>query len=223
MKNGSGIAVIFDMDGVLVDTEPVIEAAAITGLAEFGVTARPADFQPFIGAGEVKYIGGVAEKYGIPYQPEMKDRVYQIYLEIVAETLKVFPGIKDCLKQLQQAQLPLALASSADRIKIEANLRVAGIPEAQFSVILGAEDVSRRKPAPDIYLKAAERLEIRPDCCIVVEDAVNGIEAARAAGMHCVAVANTFSPEILAQAKPDKIYDNSRELFSAIIEMRNGI
>ena len=85
-------AVLFDMDGVLVDSEPIINAAAIRALAEFGVTARPEDFEPFVGAGEDRYVGGVAELHGRKYIPEMKRRTYEWYLKLLPEMGKAFPG-----------------------------------------------------------------------------------------------------------------------------------
>ncbi|NOY61333.1 MAG: HAD-IA family hydrolase [Calditrichaeota bacterium] len=209
-------AVIFDMDGVLVDTEPVINAAAIMGLHDFGVQAVPEDFIPFIGAGEVRYIGGVAEKYGMPYRPEMKDRVYEIYLQIVDEKLQIFPGVKTCLAELKDAGFPMALASSADRIKIEANLKAAKISPDIFSVILSAEDVQQKKPSPEIYLKAGQKLGIPPQRCIVVEDALNGIRSAKAAGMICIAVSNTFAKEKLEKENPDYICDGMDEICRVI-------
>lgn len=204
-SSASERAVIFDMDGVLVDSEPVILAAAMAGLAEFGVQAQAEDFKPFVGAGEVRFIGGVAETYGVTYRPEMKDRVYEIYLQIVDEKLKVYPGVNEGLQQLYRVGCKLAVASSADRIKVDANLRVAGIDTALFKVILSAEDVQKKKPDPEIYLLAAQRLGIAPSACIVVEDAVNGIRAARAAGMRCVALTTTFSREVLQAEHPDWI------------------
>ena len=74
-------AVIFDMDGVLVDSEPIIRAAAIRALAEFGIAARPEDFEPFVGAGEDRFVGGVAELHGAKFVPEMKRRTYDWYFE----------------------------------------------------------------------------------------------------------------------------------------------
>ena len=212
------VAVIFDMDGVLVDTEPVINAAAIRGLAEFGVQARPEDFIPFIGAGEARYIGGVAELYGVAYRSEMKDRVYEIYLEIVGQMLRPQPGALECLKRLTQLGVSLALASSADRIKIEANLRVAGIPLETFAVILSAEDVTHKKPDPEIYLRAAERLGIDPGQCVVVEDALNGIAAANRAGMRCIAVETTFAREKLQQQRPEAIATDMTAVCAMILK-----
>ena len=115
-------AVIFDMDGVLVDSEPIINAAAIRALAEFGIQARPADFEPFVGAGEDRYVGGVAELYDKAYTPKMKHRTYDWYLKLLPEMGRAFPGAKNLVELLQQHGIASAVASSADRIKVEANL-----------------------------------------------------------------------------------------------------
>jgi len=214
----AGKAVIFDMDGVLVDSEPVILAAAIAGLAEYGVAAHPDDFKPFVGAGEVRFIGGVAEKYGVAYRPEMKDRVYEIYLRIVDDKLKLYSGVQESLHRLRDAGWVLAVASSADRIKVEANLRVAAIATELFQVILSADDVQRKKPDPEIYLLAAKRLGVAPRDCIVVEDAVNGIRAAHAAGMRCVALATTFVSEVLEKENPEWIVSDISAAATKILD-----
>jgi len=215
------LAVIFDMDGVLVDTEPVICEAAILGLKEYGVTAIPDDFKPFIGAGEDRFIGGVAQKHGLVYKPEMKHRVYEIYLEIVKDKIKVFEGVHDLLKLLNEKRVPMALGSSADRIKVDANLKSAGIPMELFTVIISAENVKDKKPAPEVFLKSAQEMGINPADCVVVEDAVNGIAAARAAGMKCIAVASTFSKEQLLIANPDYICNDIPDVQQKLIELIN--
>lgn len=199
------ISVLFDMDGVLVDSEPVINAAAIAGLAEFGVHSKPEDFIPFIGTGEDRYIGGVATKYGVPYRLEMKERVYQIYLDIVDTQIHIFEGIHELLVILKEKKMRFALASSADRIKINANLKAAHIDPSLFEVILSGEDVQNKKPSPDIYLLAANKLGVPSSDCFVVEDALNGIQAAKAAHMRCIAVSTSFSAEQLVKENPDFI------------------
>lgn len=213
MDELTNFSVIFDMDGVLVDSEPVIEAAALAGLREYGVFAKPEDFIPFVGAGEDKYIGGVAEKYGVTYKLEMKARVYQIYLEIVSNKLKVFDGVLDLLDKLHKKGVKMALASSADRIKIDANLNVAGISESLFTAIISGEDVIQKKPSPDIYLLAAKRIGSKSNECIVIEDALNGIQAAKAAGMKCLAVASSFERDVLEKECPDFICDNISDAY----------
>ena len=199
-------AVLFDMDGVLVNTEAIINAAAIRALAEFGVQAKAADFAPFVGAGENRYVGGVAELYGKRFVPEMKQRTYEIYLELLPGMGKAFPGARELVERLRCAGIACAVASSADRIKVEANLTTTvGVPLSLFGTIVTGEDVTRRKPFPDLFLLAAERLGVAPAACCVVEDAVNGVQAAKAAGMRCVAVATSFSPAELLAAGADLV------------------
>ena len=189
------------MDGVLTDSEPLICAAAMEMFHERGVTVQPEDFHPFVGTGENRYIGGVAEKYGVTLDiAAAKARTYDIYLAMVPAKLEAFPGAVELVRQCRAVGLPCAVASSADRIKIEANLNKIGLPPATWQAIVTAEDVQRRKPDPALFLMAASRLGVDPSQCTVVEDAVNGIVAAKAAGMRCVAVATTFPAKHLAQA-----------------------
>jgi HAD superfamily hydrolase (TIGR01509 family) len=194
-------AVIFDMDGVLTDSEPLINAASVAMFKERGVVVQPQDFLPFVGSGENRYLGGVAEKYGIALDiPAAKQRTYEIYLDLVPSRLHAFPGACDLVFLCRAEGLKTAVASSADFIKIEANLRTIDLPPATWDAVIGAEDVVQKKPAPDIFLAAAKKLGCDPEECVVVEDAVNGIQAARAAGMRCVAVAQTFPAAQLALA-----------------------
>src|SRR5919108_5427493 len=114
-------AVIFDMDGILVDSEPLINAAAIAMFREKGLIVQPHDFLPFVGAGEARYIGGVAEHYGFPLDlPAAKQRTYEIYLGLVPAQLEAFPGAFDLVHNCRQTGLLIAVASSADEIKVRA-------------------------------------------------------------------------------------------------------
>src|SRR5512138_3735155 len=111
-------AVIFDMDGVLTDSEPLINAAAIQMFREKGLTVQPEDFLPFVGTGEERYVGGVAEKYHFPVDPSAaKQRTYEIYLDLVPSKLEAFPGALELVAALRKAGLKVAVASSADQIK----------------------------------------------------------------------------------------------------------
>ena len=194
-------AVIFDMDGVLTDSEPLINTAAVVMFRELGMSVEPEDFIPFVGTGENRYIGGVAEKYGFEIDiPSAKKRTYEIYLELVPEKLDAFPGARDLVLECRRTGLKTAVASSADAVKIEANLRKIGLPTDSWDAVVTGEDVERRKPEPDIFFAAAQCLELAPRCCTVVEDALNGIKAAKAAGMRCVAVEQTFPAQQLQGA-----------------------
>jgi HAD superfamily hydrolase (TIGR01509 family) len=199
-------AVIFDMDGVLVDTERFIAEAAIRFLRERGVEAKPADFLPFVGTGENRFIGGVAEKYGLRLDiEEAKRRTYEIYAEIVHGQLEPLPGVKDFIAAARARGLKLAVASSADAVKIGINLREAGIPEETFGAIVSAHDVTHTKPDPEIFLVAAAKLGVPPAGCLVVEDALNGVKAAKAAGMRCLGLTTTFPADRLLEAGADAV------------------
>ncbi|HLO33437.1 MAG TPA: HAD-IA family hydrolase [Anaerolineales bacterium] len=193
--------VIFDMDGVLVDSEPLINAAAIAMFKEKGLVVQPGDFLPFVGAGEDRYIGGVAEKYQFPLDvPSAKKRTYEIYLDLVPSQLAAFPGACELVLACRKAGLLVAVASSTDEIKVVANLQKIGLPPEFWDTVIVGEQVQRKKPAPDIFVAAAQNLNVEPSACAVVEDAVNGVQAAKAAGMRCVAVAQTFPAERLQAA-----------------------
>jgi HAD superfamily hydrolase (TIGR01509 family) len=194
-------AAIFDMDGVLTDSEPLINEAAVTMFRERGIEVQPDDFLPFVGTGEDRYIGGVAEKHRVRLDlPQAKKRTYEIYLSLVPVKLHAFAGARELVLACRQAGLKVAVASSADLIKIDANLGRIGLPPAQWDAVTSAEDVVNKKPAPDIFLAAARKLRLAPAECVVIEDAINGVQAATAAGMRCVAVAQTFPVDRLAGA-----------------------
>lgn len=194
-------AIIFDMDGVLTDSEPIINAAAVGYFKERGVTVQPEDFHPFVGMGENKYIGGVAEKYGVVGDiDDMKHRTYEIYLDMLADMLTAFPGAVELVKACRAADLKVAVASSADLVKVAANLNGIGLPPEDFDAVVTAEKVEHKKPAPDIFLAAAKELGVAPEQCVVIEDAINGVEAALAANMTCIAVAQSFPAEDLQRA-----------------------
>jgi HAD superfamily hydrolase (TIGR01509 family) len=193
--------VVFDMDGVLVDSEKFICEAAVRMFAERGLVAKPEDFRPFVGAGENRYLGGVAEQYGFPLDLERdKARTYQLYGEIVRGRLEPLPGVHEFIGRCRSRGLRLALATSADRVKMLINLREMALPPETFDAAVNGLEVPRKKPAPDIFLLAAERLGLAPAECLVVEDAVNGLAAARAAGARCLALTTSFTRGQLAGA-----------------------
>jgi beta-phosphoglucomutase len=193
--------ILFDMDGVLVDSESFICKAAILMFGELGVKAAPEDFQPFVGMGENRYIGGVADKYGIQVDiMKVKARTYEIYENIVKGQLSSLPGANQFITDCRERGLRLALATSADTVKMNVNLREIGLPPETFNAIVTGLDVENKKPFPDIYLKAAGMLGLKPQDCLVIEDAVSGIKAGKAAGCRCLAVTSSFDAEVLDEA-----------------------
>ena len=195
------LGVIFDMDGVLVDSEPFICKAAMMMFAEKGLTVKPEDFLPFVGAGENRYVGGVAEKYGFPINIEQdKKRTYDIYLEIIKGQLKPLPGVREFIAQCREMGIKIAVASSADLRKVRGNLTEIGLPLETFDAVVTGEDVVNKKPAPDIFIVAAKKIGLDPKTCLVVEDAVNGVQAAKAAGARCLGLMTSFNADQLAGA-----------------------
>jgi beta-phosphoglucomutase len=193
--------VLFDMDGVLVDSEAFICKAAITMFHEHGLDVKEDDFQPFVGMGENRYLGGVAEKYNLPLDiTEAKAITYTIYETITKGQLKPLPGALEFITFCREKGLKLALATSADKIKMEVNLQAIGLSKDSFNSTINGLEVVRKKPFPDIYVKASENLNLRPEECLVVEDAVSGIKAAKAAGCRCLAVTTSFGREALGEA-----------------------
>lgn len=213
------IGVLFDMDGVLVDSEPVITAAACEALRRFGVPAQHEDFKPFTGMGEVRFVGGVAEKYGFSYRPEMKDLTYEIYGEKVDDNLIIYPPTRSTLMLLRDRGYSIALASSADLIKVNHNLRVAGIAPELFDAVVAAEHVERKKPFPDIFLYAAERIGVPIEDCFVVEDAVSGVLAGKAAGATVIAVLTSFPESELLNAGADRVVQDIAGVPDAILAL----
>lgn len=200
-ENNLPRGVIFDMDGVLADSEPFITCAACMMFAELGLHVEPEDFIPFIGTGEERFIGGAAEKYGYSLDlPKAKTRTYDIYLQIIKGALKPLPGVHDFVNRCRDMGKRIAVASSADRRKVDGNLREIGLPADMFAAVIAGEDVTHKKPAPDIFLLAARRLGLPPHECLVVEDAVSGVTAAKAAGARCLALLTSFDRESLKAA-----------------------
>lgn len=211
MKNYK--AILFDMDGVLIESEYLMRASAIRALADYGVTARHEDFLEFTGMGEDRFVGGVAEKHGLVYKTEMKELAYDYFGQKVKEEAHVPAGVKEMLEALHGMGLTLAVCSAADLRKVRYNLMAIGVEETMFSALVTGSDVARKKPFPDIYLEGARRIGMDPEDCLVIEDAISGIQAAHAAGMDAVGVPTTFSQEVLQEkAAPEYMLDEIRNL-----------
>ncbi|MDR0401051.1 MAG: HAD-IA family hydrolase [Treponema sp.] len=201
-------AVIFDMDGVLTDSEWFIAEAGRRMFKEnHGLEVSHEDFKDFVGMGENRYLGGVAEKYGVAgFEIERdKKRTYEIYVEIVKGKLKPMPGAVEFVRACAGRGLAIAVATSTDYIKMMANLEAIGLAEGVFAALVNGLDVERRKPFPDLFLEAARRLGAEPRNCWVVEDSVSGVQAAKAAGMRCLGLLTTDTEEAIRSRGADLI------------------
>ncbi len=193
--------VLFDMDGVLVDSERFINQAAINMFKEKGLDVHPSDFNDFVGKGENKYIGGVAELYDFSLDlVEAKARTYEIYEELVKSQLSPLPGVFSFIQKCRDKNLRIAVATSADKVKMNVNLDSIGLSESDFDATVNGLEVEHKKPAPDVFIEAARKIGLSPKNCLVVEDAISGVQAAKEAGAKCLALLGSFSENELAQA-----------------------
>lgn len=195
-------AVVFDLDGVLLDSEPLWDESRRRVVARQGGHWRPGATAAMQGMSAPEWSRYVRDELSVPLDPTVIDRlVVDDLLDRYRRELPLLPGAREAVGRLGR-RWPLALASSSNRTVIEEVLAVAGLTDS-FRVVVSSEEVHRGKPAADVYLEAARRLGRPPESCAAVEDSANGIRAAVAAGMSVVAVPNLHSPppaEVAARA-----------------------
>jgi sugar-phosphatase len=195
-------AVIFDMDGLLVDSEPFWRKAHMAIVAEEGFTITEDDVRAMAGKGTNHVVDEWGERFGwdASKNPEITDRVVKNVISQVAESGKALPGVYDLIEMLQQHDIPMAVASSSMPELIDVTLNKLDI--AKFmTIIRSTRDEKNSKPFPDVYLTVARLLDVEPSTCLVFEDALNGVRAAKAAGMTCVAVPELpYDPDRFAEA-----------------------
>jgi HAD superfamily hydrolase (TIGR01509 family) len=192
-------SLIFDMDGVLVDSMMYHAQAWIQVSSEVGVKVAPADIYEIEGANHRLGLEWLFKRAGRDFEPEMYEKVMQRKIEIfysIAD-VKAFDGMADCLSVLKN-NFRLAVVTGSERATVESfmNQFFPGI----FDVVVSGEDVHYGKPYPEPYLKAVEMLGISKDECIVVENAPMGVESAKRAGLYCVGVPTYVSPDRLSEA-----------------------
>jgi len=181
-------AIVFDMDGVLVDSEPLGLEAMRRVMARHGVTYTEADNEQFLGVTTPESCRILKARHALTAAEEdLAGQYVGILLALIRERPRPMRGVPDVLVTLRAAGHRLALASSAEPPVIAANLASLDIARF-FSVVVSGTEVGRGKPAPDVFLEAARRLGVPPDGCLVVEDSRNGLLAAKAAGMACAVV-----------------------------------
>ncbi len=183
--------VVFDLDGVLVDSEPAHEQATADYLAGLGVTVDPVLAERMMGRRVRDYTDALAARLGLEPDEVFAGRE-ALFWAAVRRGLPAMPGLHLAVERLAAAGLRLAVASSGTRAYVDHVLGRLGIRDS-FAAVVSGEDVVHSKPDPESYLLAAKRLEAGPAACAAVEDAPNGIAAARAAGMYTIAVPHLLS------------------------------
>jgi HAD superfamily hydrolase (TIGR01509 family) len=204
---------IFDVDGVIADTESINRRVSVQTLEELfglrGVCAE--DFAAGLGRGAEEYVKAAARVHGLELSPEQVREAVQrrqdLFLEALkTESLPAYPGVLELIDAgLARNDFQVAIATSGTLTKSRSALEAAQIPYTKM-VYVNGNDVTHKKPDPELFVVACQRMGLEPARCVVIEDAPNGVQAAKAAGTECIAVTNTTPAEELDQA--DMICDS---------------
>jgi HAD superfamily hydrolase (TIGR01509 family) len=205
-------AVIFDLDGVLIQTEELWDEVRESLAYEHGGRYGPEQQRAMMGMSSLEWSAYMHETVGVPGTPE------EISAEVVGrlqaryqDRLPLIPGSVEAVRRVA-VHWPLGLASSSNRPLIELALELSGLASS-FSAVVSSEEVPRGKPAPDVYLEAARQLEVEPTRCAAVEDSHSGIRSAKAAGMRVLAIPNrSFPPDGASLAEADVVLQSIEEL-----------
>ena len=186
-------AIIFDMDGLMIDSEPLQKEAWQATLRLFGHEMDEALFARLVGQRISEDAVLLREHFCLPVMAEALARQRNdLFLASLPGRVKAMPGLRELIAEIGRRGLRCALATSGERRYVDAVMRELKL-DGVFDAIAAAEDVARGKPSPDVYLLAAERLGLPPARCLVLEDAPKGVLAAKSAGMKCVAVPNDMT------------------------------
>ena len=213
-------AVVFDLDGVLLDSEQVWDEAREQLAKERGGRWHPQAQRDMMGMSSTEWSRYMHETIGLPEPPEQINReVVERLSAIYRKHLPVLPGAEEAVERLA-ACWPLGLASSSNRELIDLALELLGVDHL-FAATVSSEEVARGKPEPNVYLEAARRLGVDPAEAAAVEDSHNGILSAKAAWMRVVAIPNShFPPDEAALAEADVVLDSLAGLTAEAIEPR---
>jgi HAD superfamily hydrolase (TIGR01509 family) len=214
-------AVIFDLDGVLVDSEQVWGAVREELTRESGGAWHDGALRAMMGMSSIEWSRYMHDELGVPLAPEeISNEVVRRVAAHYSEELPLIDGAVEAVERLA-ARCPLGLASSANREIIDSALELSGLAHA-FAATVSSEEVPRGKPAPDVYLEAAKRVGVSASEAAAVEDSTNGLLAARAAGMAVVAIPNReFPPAPEGLAAADVVLGSLHELTPEAIERLN--
>ena len=211
-------AVVFDLDGVLLDTEELWDEARREIAEERGGRWRPDAQRAMMGMSSPEWSRYMHDVIGLSEPPErISEEVVERLAELYRRQLPLIDGAVEAVRRIG-THWPLGIASSSNRPLIDLFLELTGTQEL-FRTTVSSEEVASGKPAPDVYLEAAARLELAPDRCAAIEDSENGIRAASSAGMHVLAIPNrVFPPGPEALALADLVLETLDELTPDAIE-----
>jgi len=205
-------AVLFDMDGVIIDSEPLHYQAENRLMKTFGFEMTVADLEVYVGMRDPDMLTQIIKDYNLQISlPDLLSKLLHQKLSLLKEAdAYAIDGIVDLIQAISEQKIQIGLASSSSRIFIEAVLEKLGIA-SHFHCVISGYEVERGKPDPDIFLKAASLLGVSPEDCLVIEDSGHGVKAAKAAGMKCIGYQNPNSGN-QDLSKADRIVHSIRDI-----------
>jgi len=215
-------AVVFDLDGVLIDSEHVWDEVRQQLAEERGARWSENASRDMMGMSSPEWSRYMRDEVGVPGEPEkISAEVVRRLEERYRTRLPLIAGAEQAVQRLGE-RWPLALASSSNRELIDLVLESSGLSR-YFTASVSSEEVPRGKPGPDVFQEAARRLGVGPTCCAAVEDSENGILAAKAAGMRTIAIPNPqYPPHEEALAAADAVLATIEDLTQAVVEPQTG-
>lgn len=203
--------VIFDLDGVIIDSEPLHEQCEREILKQFGAILTPDIFAEVKGLRDQEAFHYYTRRFNLKEKPEvLMQKKMQLYMKLLKKNMRPCPGFKDFAKQCKQ-KFKIGLATSSSKENVAFIIKELEIKHL-FDAIVTGEEVNLPKPYPDPYLKMAEKLHLKANQCLVIEDSIHGITAAKTAGAKCIAVSTTFPKKKLKATSVDHIVPSLRKL-----------
>jgi beta-phosphoglucomutase family hydrolase len=186
-------AVIFDMDGVIVDSEPLQLESFNQILRPYGVQLSEDDFMRFVGSTQVEILTAIKSEFGIAKDThELIQSKKDAYLTLAESRMEPMPGLYELIDWLEGLDFAIGLASSSPMEDIQAILGYLDLTD-HFKSVVSSMDLAHGKPHPEVFLRAAQKLGVDPSRCVVLEDSGRGVEAAKRASMVCIAMPNRFT------------------------------
>ena len=202
-------AVIFDMDGLLVDSETLAMEATLQVVPELDIAFEPGEEKNMVGVSTKKFFTDLLQKHGSAMDPKKAVDIFDdIYEKSLSTNLKAFDGAKALPQQLKERGLKLGLVSGSTAVQVNIVLNFLGINDL-FEVVISIDDVAHSKPNPEGFLLGAQKLGVTPEECVVLEDATAGVRAGKAAGMYVIAVRNNGDQDL---SEADEVVNNLTEV-----------
>ncbi len=218
--NDSFHGVVFDMDGVLIDSEPIVKRCGQIAAKQYGAELSDALYNRLIGLPSKDVELGLTQAFGQSFPMQLfRDELERLWHAYVEENgMPVKPGIINALEQLQTHDIPFAIATSTPSDRAQLSLRKAGLI-SHFDIIVGGDQVANGKPAPDIFLTAASHIAIDAHRCIAVEDSAVGVQAASSAGMYTIMIPDQKQPDQITEQRLSELFPSMSLALPRMLEL----